>query len=69
MSLVGIFFMKKYENSDDMAGMMTDYANYMKKYADYMEKLNAVDTQTLSTADAAYYLEVQARIMKKLSEI
>lgn len=64
-----IAFMKKYENSDDVSGLMTDYADYMKKYADYMEKLNAVDTQKLSAADDAYYLEVQARIMKKLSEI
>lgn len=64
-----IAFMKKYENSDDVSGLMTDYADYMKKYADYMEKLDTVDTQKLSAADDAYYLEVQTRIMKKLSEI
>ena len=60
---------KKYENSDDVAGMLNDYADYMTKYADYMQKLNDVDTDNLSTADAAYYTKVQARIVKKLAEI
>lgn len=64
-----IKFMKKYENSDDVVGMLNDYADYMTKYADYMQKLDAVDTSNLSTADAAYYAKVQARIMKKLAEI
>ena len=64
-----IKFMKKYENSDDVAGMLNDYADYMTKYADYMQKLDDVDTSNLSTADAAYYAKVQARIMKKLAEI
>ena len=41
----------------------------MTKYADYMQKLNDVDTDNLSTADAAYYTKVQARIVKKLAEI
>ena len=62
-------FMKKYENADDVAGMLNDYADYMTKYADYMQKLNDVDTDNLSTADAAYYTKVQARIVKKLAEI
>lgn len=64
-----IEFMKKYENSDDVAGILNDYADYMTKYADYMQKLNDVDTDNLSTADAAYYTKVQARIVKKLAEI
>lgn len=64
-----IEFMRKYENSDDVAGMLNDYADYMTKYADYMQKLNDVDTDNLSTADAAYYTKVQARIVKKLAEI
>ena len=41
----------------------------LTKYADYMQKLNDVDTDNLSTADAAYYTKVQARIVKKLAEI
>ncbi len=64
-----IKFMKKYENSDDVAGMLGDYADYMTKYADYMQKLDDIDTDELSAADAAYYAEVQARIVKKLAEI
>ena len=62
-------FMQKYENSGDVLSMMDDYSDYLTKYADYMEKLYAVDTNNLSVADAAYYTEVSARIVKKLAEI
>lgn len=48
--------------------MLNDYADYMTKYADYMQKLNDVDTDNLSTADAAYYTKVQARIVKSLQK-
>lgn len=64
-----IKFMKKYENSDDVAGMLNEYTEYMTEYADYIQKLDEIDTDELSVADAAYYAEVQARIYKKLSEI
>ncbi len=62
-------FMKKYKNSSNTAAMMTDYAEYMTKYADYMKKLDEVDEDELTTAEVAYYTEVNARIMKKLAEI
>ena len=32
-----------------------------------MEKLDEIDEDSLSTADLAYYTEVNARIMKKLA--
>ncbi len=62
-------FMKKYQNSNDVAGMMTEYAEYMTKYADYMKKLDDLDEDEMTVAEAAYYTEVNARIMKKLAEI
>ena len=49
--------------------MISEYADYMSKYTDYMSKLSAVDTDTLSTADLAYYTEVHARILKKMAEV
>ena len=62
-------FMKKYENSDDVTSMMTDYADYMSKYSDMMGKLDSIDTDSLSADDYAYYVEVNARITKKLAEV
>jgi hypothetical protein len=34
-----------------------------------MEKLGEIDTDNLSAADYAYYVEVTARIQKKLLEV
>lgn len=64
-----IDFMKNYNNSDDISGMISDYADYMQKYAKYMEELASINEDDLSAADAAYYIEVQARITKKLAKI
>lgn len=49
--------------------MMGDLADYMGKYSDMMAKLDAIDSKSLSDADAAYYTEVSARVMKKLAEV
>lgn len=64
-----VAFMKKYKASTDQVSMMSDLADYMTKYAEMMEKLNAIDSKSLSDADAAYYVEVSARVMKKLAEV
>lgn len=63
-----IEFMEKYENSDDTTSMMLDLADYMEKYADFMAKIDAIDENELSEADALYYAEVSARIYAKLAE-
>lgn len=62
-------FMKKYTKSDDATSMLTDYADYMAKYAETMEKMEAINQDELSTAEAAYYAEVSARISQKLLEV
>ena len=64
-------FMKKYMNadSDDMLSMASDYADYMKKYTETMEAMNEINEDELSTADALYYAEVNARISVKLLEV
>ena len=62
-------FMKKYKNSTDITSMASDYADYMTKYSDMMQKLNDIKSKDLSTADLAYYNEVNARITKKLAEV
>lgn len=62
-------FMKKYKNSTDITSMASDYADYMTKYSDMMQKLNDIKSEDLSTADLAYYNEVNARITKQLAEV
>lgn len=63
-----IEFMKTYQESDNALAMATDYASMMSRYADMTKKLEEVDESSLSTADAAYYAEVSARITQKLAE-
>ena len=61
--------MKKYQESPDDVSMMSDLADYMTKYTEYMTKLDEIDEDSLSDADLIYYTEVNARILKKLSEV
>lgn len=63
-----IAFMKKYENSDNALGMLTDYLKFLGEYSETMDKLNDIDTDSLSAADSVYYIEVTARITKKLTD-
>ncbi len=61
-------FMKKYQSSDNAAGMMMDYLSFMTRYTETMQKLDELDTDSLSAADMAYYTQVTARITAKLAE-
>ena len=62
-------FMKKYNETDDVASMISDYNKWMSKYSDMYAKLMDIDTLSLSAVDYAYYFEVWDRIEKKISEI
>ena len=63
-------FMKKYTaDPANMVSMMTEYAEIMGKYAEFSEAIEKYDTETMSTADAKYYIDVTARVSKKLLEI
>lgn len=64
-----IEFMKKYSESDDTTSMLADYTSYMSQYADTMSKLSALEGEDMTTAEAAYYLEVTVRINEKLLEV
>ena len=61
--------MKKYQNSNDTASMMKDYADYMAKYADFTQKYNALDQSDFNDAETAYYIDVQARVTKVLAGV
>ncbi|MBO4374338.1 MAG: zinc-ribbon domain-containing protein [Lachnospiraceae bacterium] len=65
-----VAFLKEY-NSDtaNAASMIGDYAKMMQRYADFAEKLDRYDSDTMSTADAKYYIEVTSRCTQKLLEV
>lgn len=60
--------MKKYkENPTDMS-ILASYTSYMGQYTEMMQKFEKWENEDLNDAEMAYYLEVQARISKKLME-
>ncbi len=63
-----IDFFKRYSEADNPLLMVSDYVKFMSQYTEMIEKMEAMDDDELSVADAAYYLEVTARIYKRLGE-
>lgn len=63
-------FMKKYKDSDGTdLGLLADYASYMNKYAEACDDFDEWDEDDLNNAELAYFIDVQARVNKKLLEI
>lgn len=64
-----IAFMKKYNSDiDNMLSMLNDYTNMMEKLNDWTKRIDDIDPDSLTPADNAYYLLVNLRIEKKLTE-
>lgn len=49
--------MNKYQKSDNVVSMATDYASMMKRYSEFSQKVDAIDENSLSSEDLAYYTE------------
>lgn len=64
-----VAIMKKYKTNPTDMSILSDYAKYMGQYADMMQKFEKWENEDLNTAEAAYYVDVQARITKKLLEV
>ena len=64
-----VAIMKKYKANPTDLSILTDYATYMGQYADMMQKFEKWESEDLNTAEAAYYVDVQSRITKKLLEV
>lgn len=63
-------FMKKYEKSGGTdLSLLTDYATYMSKYSSMCEDFEKWDEEDMNDAELAYYIDVQARVQKKLLEV
>ncbi len=63
-----VAFMKKYKENPTDLSLLSDYADYMSKYAEFVEAFEKWENEDLNAAELAYYIEVQARVSKKLLE-
>ena len=63
-------FMKKYMNDPGNAiSMLTEYTEIMVKYEDFADKIDKYDSDSMSTEDAKYYLEVVNRCNQKMLDL
>lgn len=60
-------FMKKYTSSSNPVSMMTDYNRIMEKYTSANNEFNKIKKESLNSAELAYYLEVQSRVVKNMN--
>ncbi len=61
-----IAFMQGLGQEDDGLAFLLRYAEMLGRYEEAMEAMDAIDEDSLSTADELYYLEVLSRISEKL---
>ncbi len=61
-----IDYMKKIENGTSSTAALTEYYDLLAQYDDYVKKLDELDTSNMTEADYEYYIDVTARINKKL---
>ena len=62
-------FMQKYMANPTDLTLLGEYADMLQKYSDFEEKIDKYDSDEMSTADAAYYLEVTTRVTQKMLTI
>lgn len=55
-------------NPTDMT-ILADYTDYMSRYAEMCKSFEAWEDEDLSADELAYYIDVQARVSKKLLEL
>ena len=63
-----IAFMKKMNDNPDDLSIMAEYTKMMVKYNEFAQAIEKYDTEKMSPADSAYYLEVMNRVNKKLMD-
>ena len=62
-------FMKKYQSNPADLSLLADYAAYMSDYAKFCDDFAKWEDEDLNAAELAYYVDVQARVTKKLLEV
>ena len=62
-------FMKKYQaNSTDLV-IISQYPTIMQKSSEQLAAIEKWDSKDMTTDEAKYYVDVQARVSKKLLEV
>lgn len=64
-----VTFMKKYSEKPSDFTLLAEYAEYMSKYSDMCAKFDKWESEDMNDAETAYYIDVQARVNKKLLEV
>lgn len=64
-----VSFMKQYMNNPSDPTLLSKASGIMSNYSTMLSDFESIKNKSLSAADAAYYSEVSARILKKLSEV
>lgn len=64
-----VYFMKKYSENPSDLELLADYADYVSKYSEFVEDFEKWEDEEMNTAETAYYIDVQARVSKKLLEL
>ncbi len=64
-----VAFMKKYKANPTDMSLLSSYADYMSKYSQFTSDFAKWENEDMNTAETAYYIEVQARVSKKLLEV
>ncbi len=63
-----IAFMKKYNDNPSDTTLLKDYTSYLSKYNDMLDKFDKWEDEDLNDAETKYYLDVQTRVNKKLTD-
>lgn len=61
--------MKKYQDNPSDLEIMTEMTELMAEEATMLDQMESMDESEMNNAELAYYLEVTARIEKKLLEV
>ena len=62
-------FMKSYDSAAGDMTAMLKYLDMLSQYSEMADKLDELEDSEMSDADAAYYIEVTARIYQKLASV
>lgn len=62
-------FMQKYKENPSDTTLLMEMSGMMTKEAEMLKQLDEMDENEMTTAEAAYYLEVTARINEKLASV
>ena len=57
---------KKYEEEGKPVSMLADYTKMMTQYSEFAAAMAEYESEELSDADAAYLIQVNARVQAKL---